>query len=275
MTARGARPLAADQVFGAHGGAAGIGAEGEVLPSAASTMDVARERALSGAPDGYVVLAEHQTAGRGRKGAWHCPPGRGLLVSVILKLGLPRAEEKLVAIMGAVAGAEAVRRFGVPGQIKWPNDVVVGAAEDGPLRVRKLGGVLVERVPRGDAAPAHILGIGLNVNQSPDELPRRRAVEPTSMHIESGRDFDRNAVCRALLAELNSWYRRLAMGQQEHVLARWRRRSCLLDRDVRARVGGRVLKGKVTGVRSTGELILRDAAGRRVVLSEGKARLLL
>jgi BirA family biotin operon repressor/biotin-[acetyl-CoA-carboxylase] ligase len=252
-----------------------VGAQGEVLPSVTSTMDVARERLRAGAEDGYVILAEHQTAGRGRKGSWQCPPGRGLLMGVILKLALPSDEQKLVAIMGSVAVAEAARRFGVPAQIKWPNDVVVEAPGPGVFRLKKLGGVLVERVSRGDAAPVHVLGLGLNVNQSADELPPGQAVEATSMRIERGQEFDRNAVCRAVLHELDAWYRRLAMGQREHVLARWRRWSCLVDRAVRARVGARVISGKVTGIRSTGELILRDDAGRRLLLSDEKARLLL
>ncbi len=269
------KPLRAEAIFGAQETAAVVGALGEVLQSVSSTMDVARERLRAGVDDGYVVLAEHQSAGRGRTGSWDCPPGCGLLLGVVLKIGLPAAEQKLVAIMGAVAAVEAVCRAGVPAQIKWPNDVVVTREGPGALQVRKLGGVLVERVARGDAAPAHLLGIGLNVNQSAGELPQDAVPKPTSMRIERGREFDRNTLCRALLQELNSWYRRLARGQHEHILARWRRRSCLVGRQVRARVQGHVLTGTVAGIRSTGELIFQDAAGRRLLLSDDKARLLL
>lgn len=269
------KPLEPKLIFRARAEPVVVGAQGEVLPSVSSTMDVARERLRAGAPDGYVVLAEHQTAGRGRKGSWECPPGRGLLMSVILRVGMPSSDQKLVGILGAVAAVEAIRRFGIPAQIKWPNDVVVAAEGGEALRVRKLGGVLVERATRGDAAPAHLLGIGLNVDQSADELPRDQAVEPTSMRLEKGHELDRNAVCRALLQELDSWYRRLTMGQHEHILARWRRRSCLLDRNVKARIGGRVVSGKVAGIRSTGELILLVESGGRLLLSDEKARLLL
>lgn len=269
------KPLEPMRIFGTRAEPVVVGAQGEVLPSVSSTMDAARERLRAGAPDGYAVLAEHQTAGRGCKGSWECPPGRGLLMSVILRAGLPSSDQKLVGIMGAVAAVEAIRRFGVPAQIKWPNDVVVAAEGIEPLRVGKLGGVLVERAARGDAPRAHVLGIGLNVNQSADELPKGQAVEPTSMRLELARELDRNAFCRALLQELDSWYRRLAMGQHEHILARWRLRSCLLDRNVRARVGGRVVSGKVAGIRSTGELILLSESGSRLLLSDEKARLLL
>jgi len=260
-------------IFG-RAGTTVVGTSGEVLPRVGSTMDVARERLLAGCPDGYVVLAEEQTAGRGRQGAWECPPGKGLLMSVAFRVSLPARERKLVVIMGAVASVEAVRTSGVQAMIKWPNDVVT-AAPSQTLRVRKLGGLLVEHVGRNDAAPAHVLGIGLNVNQGRDELPRRAAPVPTSMRLERGQPFDRNAVCRRFLQELDRWYRRLAMGQSERILARWRRLSCLLGRRVRASVGQNVVEGRVVGIRSTGELIMQDAVGRQLLLSEERTRLLL
>ena len=196
-------------------------------------------------------------------------------MSVVLRMGLRTGEQKLIVIMGAVAATEALRRFGVAAQIKWPNDVVVGSTGRGPLRVKKLGGLLVERVSVGDGADAHVLGLGLNVNQAEEELPPGAAVRATSMRVEQGRRFDRNEVCRAVLEELNAWYRRLAMGQPERILARWRRLSCLLGRVVRVRVEGRELGGRAIGIRSTGELIFRDETGRDLLLRDGTAQLLL
>jgi BirA family biotin operon repressor/biotin-[acetyl-CoA-carboxylase] ligase len=269
------KPLDADIIFAPGAEERLVGAEGELLERVGSTMDAARERFAEGVPDGYVVLAEHQRAGRGREGGWECPPGGGVLMSAVLRRGLASAEQRLIAIMGAVAAAEAVGGFGVPARIKWPNDVVVAGGPRRGLRVRKLGGVLVESVERGDAAPAHILGVGLNVNQAPDELPPDAALEPTSMRRERGQEFDRNAVCRALLDELSGWYRRLAMGQNEHILARWRTLSCLLGHALRARLGDRVLRGTVVGIRSTGELILEDASGGQAFLSDERTTLLL
>ncbi len=269
------KPLDADRVFGGGESPLVIGAEGEVLDSVPSTMDVARERLLAGAPDGYVVLAECQTAGRGREGGWECPPGLGILMSVALTMGLPADEQKLIVLMGAVAAAETARAFGVPALIKWPNDLVVAPERVGPLRIRKFGGLLAERVARGDAAPAHVLGIGLNVNQAADELPPTATPTATSMRLERGQELDRNGVCRALLQELDVWYRRLAMGQGERILARWRVRSCLLGEQVNARVGGVGVSGKVVGIRSSGELILEDASGRQLLLSDEKTHLLL
>ncbi len=267
--------LDGDRIFSSVHGPLLIGEHGEVLQSVTSTMDVARERLAAGAPDGYVVIAEHQTQGRGREGAWECPPGLGVLLDVVLKARLPASEQRAIVLLGTVAAAEAVRRLGLPARIKWPNDVVVASEAAGGLSVRKLGGVLAERVTSGDGPPAHVLGIGLNVNQLPEHLPAGATRTPTSMRIERGAEFDRNRVCRILLQELNFWYHRLRMGQPERILARWRRLSCLLQRRVRARVRGRILIGTVLGIRSSGELIFQDDAGARRLLTDRDAELLL
>jgi len=265
--------LSAEKIFAAHGRKRVIGCRGEVLPVVDSTMHVARRRAEGGSPDGYVVVAEEQTAGRGRKGKWECPPGLGLLMSVVLRLGLPLQERRVFTILGAVAAAEAVQRFGPPARIKWPNDVVV-AVQEGDLVLKKLGGVLVEQVGRSDAVPAHILGIGINVNQKRRHLPGEAALPATSVLLERGGvRTDRNALCRTLLERLDFWYERLYHGQTERLLARWRSLNCLPGRRVTISMGGRTFPAEVLGVRSTGELIVRDATGQRLHLTEEKARL--
>jgi len=268
-------PLDPDIVFRSHGAPVSVGAEGEIRQTVASTMDVARERLRADAPDGYVVLAESQTAGRGREGAWQCPEGAGLLMSVILRIGLPASAQRLIVLTGAVAAAEALQALGVPALIKWPNDVVVASVGTDGLNVRKLGGLLVERVVGSGGTASYILGIGLNINQRAADLPTDARIRPTSMRLEVGRTVDRNAVCRAVLGELNRWYRRLALGQHERILARWRRLSCLLGRRVCALVDGESINGRVLGIRSTGELIFRDGSGAQRLLSHEKTRLLV
>jgi len=262
-------------IFGPGASRRVIGRQGEVLRVVDSTMDLARHRAAAGAPDGYVVLAEKQRAGRGRSGSWECPPGQGLLMSVVLRLGLPRADRPRLALMGAVAAAEALRQFGAQARIKWPNDIVVTGGEGLP-RLRKLGGVLVEQCSQGDSAPAHLLGIGLNVNQHSRRLPSRTPLPATSLRAElGGRATDRNELCLRLLEKLDSWYSPLRRGHPELLLARWRTLSCLLGEMVSARVGERIIRGRVTGLRSSGELVLSGLRGCQVVLKPGKDKLLL
>ncbi len=265
--------LDCEVIFGSPGGRI-IGCEGEVLPVVESTMDTARRRAAAQAPDGYVVLAERQRSGRGRAGGWECPAREGLLMSVVLRLGIARAERKLLSLMGAVAAAEALQFFGPDVRIKWPNDLVIAEKGEG-LHIRKMGGVMVEQCAQGDAAPAHVLGIGVNLCQDRRRLPADTPLPATSLKAESeGRAVDRSQVCVRVLERLDFWYGKLRLGYQEALLARWRTLSCLLGETVRAEVDGRLVAGTVLGLRATGELILDLGSGDELLLTSERARLL-
>jgi BirA family biotin operon repressor/biotin-[acetyl-CoA-carboxylase] ligase len=253
----------------------GVGNCGEILDCVGSTMDVARQRLAGGCSDGYTILAESQEAGRGREGAWICPAGAGILMSVVLRLPVPTRDQRLIILTAAVATAEALNERGVTARIKWPNDVVVCESDGRCLSIRKLGGVLVERVAVAGGPAAYIVGLGLNVNQEPEMLPTDAALEPTSMRIERNRIFDRSLLCRSILRHIDVWYRRLSLGHKERVLARWRSMSCLLGERVQVRVGEEEFSGKVSGIRSTGELVFDAASGRRMFLRGDRAKLLL
>ena len=102
-------------------------------------------------------------------------------MSVVFQMGLPAAEQRLFVLMGAVAASEALNGLGVRASIKWPNDLVVAIRDEGGLKVRKLGGCIAQRVARPDGSAAHIVGLGVNVNQSAAELPLNTALPATSM----------------------------------------------------------------------------------------------
>lgn len=268
-----AEPLNAGRVFRESDRSRVIGQDGELLEVVDSTMDLCRERALSGARDGYVVIAEAQKAGRGRDGDWICPPGRGILMSVLIRRGLRSSRRKLLGIMSAVATSEAVRRFVPEARIKWPNDVVVCQHTD-PLSLSKLGGVLVEQVHLSDRAPAHVLGIGVNVNQGREELPADADIPASSVRLERENvSTDRNLLCSKLLDRLDYWYDVLMRGHSERLLARWRSLSCLLGHRVKVRAGDQAFVGEVLGLRSSGELIVKDPTGRRHFLEEQRSEL--
>ena len=251
-----------------------IGCEGEAHDCVDSTMNVCRRRAEDGAPDGYVVLAEKQEQGRGRKGRWRCSPGQGLLMSVFLARALPREKRMLLSTLGSVAVAETARSFGVNARIKWPNDIVT-VRNSSSLSLEKLGGVLVEPVSRGEAAPLHVLGVGLNVNHHAEELPEETHLPATSLRVQrAGRELNRNTFCRRLLGELDRRYDELARTAEEKLLARWRNLSCLLGHDVRVAMDGRRFTARVLGIRSTGHLIVRGPRGKRMYLSDDRASLL-
>ena len=259
-----------------------IGGAGEVRGSVPSTMDLAVERAAEGAPDGYVVAAEYQSEGRGRVGRWQSGVGRGLLVSVILRAKFRSSERMLVGIMGAVAAAEALIEIGLAARIKWPNDIVGPIDDDGKFFPRKVGGVLVEQLSRGDAVPIHILGIGLNVNQAGSQLPDNARMPPASYRTETGKTADRNRLCLYLFRRLDTWYKKLALGRPETVLARWKTLSCLLNRRVRMRHRDTVMQGTVLGLSASGHLIFQEEGGgekhyftdrdAKIVLTEERKR---
>ncbi len=205
--------LNSEIIFAAAGRPGVIGAEGEIVHQVASTMDLAIEKAARGAPDGYVILAERQTRGRGRTGAWESGAGESILVSVILRAGFRASERKLVGIMGAVSAAEALQCAGVKALIKWPNDVVVARPTANSLNLKKLGGVIVEQFHRGDSAPAHVLGIGININQDITRLPDTVPIPSASARTELGRMVNRNQVCISLLRQLDTWYKTLQLGK--------------------------------------------------------------
>jgi len=160
-----------------------------------STQDEAHRLGAEGAPGGTVVLAEEQTAGRGRQGrAWYSRAGAGVWMSVLLR---PRArpEGGALAIRAglATAAALAVAAPGVAARLRWPNDVVVAG--------RKLVGVLPEA-----ASGRVVLGIGVNVNQTADELPRDTPKPPTSLRLELGHELARAPLLAAILLELERGY---------------------------------------------------------------------
>src|SRR4051794_41904164 len=153
------------------------------------------ELAGAGAPEGVVAVADHQTAGRGRLGrTWVAPPGASLLLSVLLRPGLTTERLHLATAVVALAAAAAVDDVaGFRPGLKWPNDLVV---DD-----RKLAGVLAEADLSDAAAPAVVVGIGINLNW-PDELPPEIATIAVAANHVAGRPVDRDAVLDALLAHL-------------------------------------------------------------------------
>ncbi len=161
-----------------------------------STNADVRAAAAAGAPEGLVVVAEEQTAGRGRLDrSWVAPPGAALTFSVLLRPGdVPALRWRWLPLLTGVAVARAVRRLGgVDARLKWPNDVLV----DG----RKLAGILVERVEGGP--PAAVVGVGLNVSTRPAELPVPTA---TSLMLEGSAVTDRHRLLLGLLRDLAGRY---------------------------------------------------------------------
>lgn len=153
------------------------------------------------APEGAVAAADEQTEGRGRLGrSWHAPAGKAVLVSVLLRPQVaPARLPELTVVAGEAVAAAIERLTGLEPALKFPNDVLV--------RGRKVAGILAE-----SSEGRVVLGIGVNANQSADELPPEAQTEPTSLFVELGRTIDRAALLAAVLAELEAAYDRWLSG---------------------------------------------------------------
>jgi BirA family biotin operon repressor/biotin-[acetyl-CoA-carboxylase] ligase len=201
-----------------------IGRRMHWLESTASTNDVASRLAEDGAEEGTTVVAEMQTAGRGRHGrVWFSPPGAGLYVSVIVRPGGDLANDEnptaLLTLASGVAIAEAVRGVtGLPVEIKWPNDVVIGG--------RKLAGVLTEAVVQAGALQFVIVGFGVNL--LPSTYPRELASRVTSIEAETTRPIDRALMLAEILAALGERYADLRAGRFDAILSAWRQLAASL-----------------------------------------------
>jgi BirA family biotin operon repressor/biotin-[acetyl-CoA-carboxylase] ligase len=222
------------------------------LDSVPSTQEVAFHLAETGAADRTVVVADHQTAGRGRRGLrWEDEPRANLLVSIVVRPRLALARLALLSYVAALATADALARVtGLTPRLKWPNDVLVGQ--------RKIAGILLES--RIGPEPLVVVGIGVNLNQArfPPELGDRA----TSAVLETGRPVDREAVLTALVEAFDAWRTRLEAEGFAPVRARWLALSETIGQ--RLSVEGRA--GRATDLDADGALVLEDETGRwRVV----------
>jgi BirA family biotin operon repressor/biotin-[acetyl-CoA-carboxylase] ligase len=239
----------------------------EVTPVTGSTNADLLARAAAGEPEGAVLVAEQQNAGRGRLGrTWVSPPRAALTFSVLLRpAAVPRALLGWLPLLAGVAVAAAVRDVtAVDAQLKWPNDVLVGPANTlaggsgGVVPPRKLGGILAEAA--GDAV---VIGIGVNVSTGPAELPPPGpgALPATSLRLEGSPNPDRERLLAGILAGLErryrTWSRVSGDPERSGLRAEYTGLCATLGRRVRVELpGGRLLDGLAAGVDADGRLLV-------------------
>ncbi len=244
-----------------------------------STNADALELARQGEPEGIVLVADHQGAGRGRHGrTWTAPPGASLLATVLLRP--PATVLGATTSAMAVAAAEAVEAVaGFAPRLKWPNDLVWPG--DGSSPDRKLAGILAEaewptgasiadgwRPPgRGERAVVAV-GIGLNVDW-PSELPQELTDVAVAVNHVTGTSVDREELLVALLGRLDHHYSQLLAGTGSSVSDAWRRRSATLGRRVRVDLGTDDVEGTAVDVTDDGHLVVETADGERRTLAVG------
>ncbi len=235
------------------------------------------ELARQGEAEGVVLVADAQTAGRGRAGrSWTAPPGSSLLCTILLRP--PATVAPLVTFALAVAASEMVEELaGFSPGLKWPNDLVV----DDERGTRKLAGILAEaewppsahhsggyRAPAPHERATVAAGIGCNVDW-PVELPDELADVAVAMNHICGRSIDRDDALEILLDRLDVHYDKLVTGAGAVVLDDWRARSATLGRRVRVDLGADDVTGTAIDVTDQGHLVVEANGGRRRTLAVG------
>lgn len=226
------------------------------LPSTTSTNDVARDLAARGAPEGTVVLADYQTAGRGRMGRrWLAPPGTALLCSILFRPDAPISRASDLTMIIALSAADAIQEAaGLSVALKWPNDLIVVRPEGW----RKLGGLLAETGISADRLEYVVVGIGINVNIPPEALPDL-APDSTSILAETGRETERDFLLGRILAGIAARYGRWQAGERPHT--EWASRLATLGCPVRVVTAEGERHGLAEGVDEEGALLLRTPDG--------------
>jgi BirA family biotin operon repressor/biotin-[acetyl-CoA-carboxylase] ligase len=241
-----------------------FGANVHYYERVSSTNDIARRLAENHAPEGTLVVANEQTAGRGRlHRQWTAPPGTSLLMSVLFRPSLlPEQIQRLVMACG-VATAEACESLaGVQVDVKWPNDLLVAG--------RKFAGILAESAVVASRFVWVIVGMGINVSQR-YSLGHPLYGMAASLAEASGKEIDRAELLGEIMTGLNTWNGRLL---EPALLETWRARCVTLGQRVRVESAGHVTEGAASDISQDGSLILIDDAGHTHHIASGDATII-
>ena len=247
-----------------------LGQRCHVFDVLASTNTCLYALGREGESEGAIVLADAQTAGRGQGDkVWISPPRCNLYVSVLLRPSIAPAQAPLLSLLAAVALVDTLREEGAVCGIKWPNDILI--------QQRKVSGILTEMETHRDAVRFVVVGIGINVNMTQEDLEDRLrsvAQPATSLQVSLGHEISREALLAALMGSLEAWYDRF-LAQGEPVLqAAWEARSLMPGRRIRAQAPGAIWEGSAEGIDQAGRLRLRQDDGALVVLTSAEVRFL-
>jgi len=223
-------------------------------PSCSSTQDLARTAAADGAEEGWTIVTDLQREGRGRQGrSWVTPQETAILFSTILRP--PLDVLPLLPLLAAltVAGGIEASTGAVP-DLKWPNDIL--------LQGKKLAGILLERPAGADV----VLGVGLNVNQSREDLPDGG----TSLAVELGHELEREPLLAAILNDLSNAYERADREGVGWIVPGWRSRSSMLGEAVAFHRDGALVRGIAEDILEDGALRVRLDDGSRISVIAGE-----
>jgi BirA family biotin operon repressor/biotin-[acetyl-CoA-carboxylase] ligase len=231
----------------------------ETHKSLESTQSLLRTRAEEGAPEGHMVVALEQNAGKGRAGRpWHSPLG-GLWFSLLLRPKIPMRELYLLTLLFGVAVTRSLRGYGLEPLLKWPNDVL--------LNGRKICGILLETSGEPDRADFVIVGIGINANFAVASLPEEMRSMSTSLLDVLGKRVDRAALVSSILRESEPLYGNASSVGFSGVIEEWKANSFTIGSEVEISSSGRLIRGVAIDMNPDGSLLVRTREGSENVYS--------
>ncbi len=248
-------------------GAGHIGIRIRVLPVVTSTNDLLRIEAENClATEGDILVAEHQTAGRGRLDrSWESPPGKSLLFSMLLYPKIPSSYLQLMGLMASLGVLDGLsdylqhdiqdpERYIRSIRLKWPNDIMAGK--------RKLCGILSDAGIDKTDRSFTVVGIGINVNQSLVDFPEQLRSIATSFYIMTGIEHSRTRLFKAIVAALEGYYKRLIEEGSNWIAPDWLKRAGIRGRRIEIKENGESITGICIGLNEDGAMQLQMLDGR-------------
>lgn len=241
-----------------------IGRDYVYLSQVDSTNSEARRCIRAGCRDGLVIVGEDQTAGRGRMGrSWYSVPGKNLCFSVVLfPEGLPINQASLLTPLTAMAVYEAIVKVtGLPVELKWPNDLMLGG--------RKLGGILLEAGGETDRLRYAVIGVGINVNLAEVEIPDILADIATSLYLAGSKLVPRRYLLQEILISLDAYYEKHLTYGPGPMMAEYRRLCSTLGQRIEFLWQGQTMSGLATAIEADGGLVVRTSSNNTLILRSG------
>lgn len=233
-----------------------------------STNDEAYHLGRQGLPEGSAVIADAQKAGKGRLArSWHSPPKANIYTSVLLRPKFAPAAAPRLTIMAGVAVAETLKMF-CPGniQLKWPNDVLIEG--------KKVCGILAQMQAEVGKIDFIVLGIGINVNMSANNLPPDIEKSATSLMMQAGTVISRGKILINLYKNLSKWYKKLINDGFEEIRQKWTQGATLIGCEVQINYHKEIIRGIAQGIDEDGALLIRGAESKEIRVMAGDASII-
>ncbi len=220
----------------------------------------------AGEAEGLVVVADQQSAGKGRMGRqWISPPGVNLYASILLRPSIPPFDAPQLTFLSAVAVCRAIRHCtDLQATVKWPNDILLNGA--------KVAGLLNEMSSETDRVNYVVLGVGVNLNMTADLFPADLRYPATSLVLELGKPVSRLAFTRELLRQVDTLYQDFLANGHEPVMAAWSELCDLTGKSVSVDCNSQIIQGTMVGLNEDGALLVRTAAGKIENIYAGDVR---